>query len=101
MEDSNLQFVDMAGNETQGSVLYVQDGLMEGPSGEQYVTIIQDGQTYAIPAADYAAMIAQQDVQIPINSDKNDTNHSNEIQRSEDKDRQVDSVKEPLEGLKT
>ena len=71
-----------------GGVLYVQDGLMQvdvvsslhffmchrtltltqilmqGPSGEQYVTIIQDGQTYAIPASDYAAMMAQQGLEV-------------------------------------
>ena len=37
---------------------------MQGPSGEQYVTIIQDGQTYAIPASDYAAMMAQQGLEV-------------------------------------
>lgn len=37
---------------------------MQGPSGEQYVTIIQDGQTYAIPATDYAAMMAQQGLEV-------------------------------------
>ena len=50
-----------AGQSAQPGVLYVQEGVMQGPSGEQYVTIIQDGQTYAIPATDYAAMIAQQE----------------------------------------
>ena len=38
--------------------------MMQGPSGEQYVTIIQDGQTYAIPASDYAAMMAQQGLEV-------------------------------------
>lgn len=60
-----LEFVELGGGEAgQGGVLYVQDGLMQGPSGEQYVTIIQDGQTYAIPAADYAAMMAQQNLEV-------------------------------------
>ena len=38
--------------------------MTQGPSGEQYVTIIQDGQTYAIPASDYAAMMAQQGLEV-------------------------------------
>ena len=45
--------------------------LLQGPSGEQYVTIIQDGQTYAIPASDYSAMMSQQGLEVvePTGSD--------------------------------
>ena len=50
-------------------VLYVDGGMVAGPSGEQYVTIIQDGQTYAIPAADYAAMMSQQGLEDGVSKD--------------------------------
>ena len=50
-------------------VLYVDGGMVAGPSGEQYVTIIQDGQTYAIPAADYAAMMSQQGLEDGVSRD--------------------------------
>ena len=38
-----------------GSVLYMPGPGEAGHGHQQYITIIQDGQTYAIPAADYAA----------------------------------------------
>ena len=81
--DESLQYVNLTNAEVgsgqtdinvaapaQGSgqegVLYVQqEGVMQTPGGEQYVTIIQDGQTYAIPAADYAAMMAQHNIEDP------------------------------------
>ena len=60
----------------QEGVLYVQqEGVMQTTAGEQYVTIIQDGQTYAIPAADYAAMMAQQNIEDP-NKDVKDQKSS-------------------------
>merc|ERR1712102_155433 len=63
---------------SQEGVLYVQqEGVMQTPGGEQYVTIIQDGQTYAIPAADYAAMIAQHNVE-DSNRDVNEQKPSTE-----------------------
>jgi len=99
MED-NLDYADLAGGEGQGAVLYVQDGLMEGPSGEQYVTIIQDGQTYAIPAADYAAMIAQQDVENTANSDTQDMQAIPEIENQEVTEIPVESGIQPKESSK-
>ena len=73
MMDDEMQYVDLAPAELPGSVprpdgggegvLYVQDGMVQGPAGEQYVTIIQNGQTYAIPTADYAAMLTQPDME--------------------------------------
>ena len=45
-----------------GSVLYMPGPGEAGQQHQQYITIIQDGQTYAIPAADYNAMMAQQAV---------------------------------------
>ena len=69
--DDDLQYVNLApggqarpevGAESSEGVLYVQDGMVQGPAGEQYVTIIQNGQTYAIPTSDYAAMLSQPDM---------------------------------------
>ena len=48
-----------------GSVLYMPGPGEAGGQQQQYITIIQDGQTYAIPAADYNAMIAAQGVAPP------------------------------------
>ena len=59
----------------EGVLLVQQEGMVQGPSGEQYVTIIQDGQAYALPAADYAAMISQQN--IDFNSKEEPKNVSN------------------------
>ena len=99
MED-NLDYGDLAGGEGQGAVLYVQDGLMEGPSGEQYVTIIQDGQTYAIPAADYAAMIAQQDIENTANTETQDLPGIPEIESQEVTEIPVESGNQPKESSK-
>ena len=82
--DDELQYVNLApaevpasqpeaGGESSEGVLYVQDGMVQGPSGEQYVTIIQNGQTYAIPTSDYAAMLSQSDV---ITSSQDKTSHT-------------------------
>ena len=84
MED-DLQYVDLTPAELPGpgpraeaggeGVLYVQDGVVQGPAGEQYVTIMQNGQAYAIPTADYAAMLSQPDMETGAGSqqDKNNT----------------------------
>ena len=66
--DDSLQFVnlDTPGGSTQQSGDHGQDGgvyLAQTAGGGRYVTIIQDGQTYAIPAADYATMMEQPGVQ--------------------------------------
>ena len=61
--DDELQYVNLTPAELPGpraeaggeGVLYVQDGVVQGPAGEQYVTIMQNGQAYAIPTADYIA----------------------------------------------
>lgn len=44
--------------EAGGTVLSLPEGstMMVGEDGEQYVTIVQDGQTYAIPLAEYQTM---------------------------------------------
>lgn len=99
MED-NLEYVDLAGGGGQGSVLYVQDGLMEGPSGEQYVTIIQDGQTYAIPAADYAAMIAQQDVEDHGTNDQPEIQDIQELESPEIMEVPIQGMSQPGESSK-
>ena len=46
------------GPEPTTTVLSLPEGasMMIGEDGEQYVTISQDGQTYAIPLAEYQSM---------------------------------------------
>ena len=43
---------------TPATVLSLPEGasMMIGEGGEQYVTIVQDGQTYAIPMTEYQSM---------------------------------------------
>lgn len=75
MEYVNLTNADVPADETRsqdqaqgqgGSVLYMPGpGEAGSQQQQQYITIIQDGQTYAIPAADYNAMMAQQGVAPP------------------------------------
>ena len=81
--DDELQYVNLTPAELPGpraeaggeGVLYVQDGVVQGPAGEQYVTIMQNGQTYAIPTADYAAMLSQPEMEAGAGSqqEKNNT----------------------------
>ena len=76
----------------QEGVLYVQqEGVMQTPAGEQYVTIIQDGQTYAIPAADYAAMMAQQNIEDPNKDVKDQKSSTDNISMQESPVRKVET----------
>ena len=42
------------------SLVYMQGSPIEASHAEHYVTIVQDGQTYAIPAADYQNIASQE-----------------------------------------
>ena len=50
--------VAVVGADPGATVLSLPEGasMMIGEDGEQYVTIVQDGQTYAIPLTEYQTM---------------------------------------------
>jgi len=75
------------------AMLYIQDPSMEGAHGEQhYVTIVQDGQTYAIPAADYEAMTARQAMQGDHEQDVTEQEIQHTVEETEEEAHTMESV---------